>query len=71
MTYDEVWQVVPDTGERVLVHRDDGRVIEFTDDLYAPEQEIERLGIAAMFSEEDIKRMLKEYTEYQILSGGG
>ncbi len=64
------WEVVPHTGERVLRNTIDGRIIEFTDDPIAPHQEEPMLGIAGMFSEEDIDMLLQKYSPYDLASGG-
>ena len=64
------WEPVPLTLERILVHRDTGQVIEFTDDIYAPEQELPIIGLAGMFAEEDLDTLKKRWTEYELASGG-
>jgi len=64
------WEVVPNTGERVLRNKVTGKTIEFTDDIDAPEQELPPLGIADMFDETDIRRLQRMYTKYELVSGG-
>ncbi len=70
MTIDIPWIPVLYTDEKVLRHRDTGQLIEFTDDYHAPSQELPVLGLADMFSQEDMDKMMRRYTPYELLSGG-
>lgn len=70
MTLDLPWEPVLHTEEKVLRHRDTGQMIEFTDDLVAPEQEYPIIGIADMFTQEDMRKLMRKYTPYELASGG-
>ena len=59
-----------DGNEKVLRNKMSGRIIEFTDDAFAPEQEVPILGLMDFFAEEDIPKLLERWTEYELLSGG-
>lgn len=69
-TVDLPWLPVHGTEERVLRHRDTGKLIQFTDDVPAPEQELPIVGLASMFSQEDMDRLSNKYSEYELASGG-
>jgi hypothetical protein len=70
MTIDLPWIPLPDTEERILRHYRTGQIIEFTDDIVAPEQEYPIIGLADMFSQEDMNRLMRRYTPYELASGG-
>ncbi len=69
MRYNPDWEPV-DGNEKILRNKISGRIIEFTDDVDAPEQELPILGLIEVFAEEDIPDLLKRWTKYELYSGG-
>ena len=53
-----------DGNEQVLRNKMSGRIVEFTNDPVAPEQEVPVLGLIDFFAEEDIPELFKRWTEY-------
>jgi len=70
ITIDLPWVPVQGTEERSIVHKRTGQVLHFTDDVYAPEQEPPIMGLADLMAMEDIQPMKKQYTKYELFSGG-
>ena len=64
------WEEIPHTGERILRNTRTGRIIEFTDDIHAPHEELPMLGLVDFFAPEDLEELRKKYTDYELLSGG-